>query len=81
MQGFLGGQATELQAHQSGTLATLPDLPTSIDAASTAAYIRAVLDGKTVQSWANPWIDLSGTPNLELGIQLILNGLSVKVKA
>ena len=45
MQGFLGGQAIELQAHQSGTLATLPELPTAIDAASTAAYIRSVLDG------------------------------------
>ena len=45
MQGFLGGQATELQAHQSGPLATLPELPTTIDADSTAAYIRSVLDG------------------------------------
>ncbi len=45
MQGFLRGQATELQAHQSGPLATLPELPTAIDAASTAAYIRSVLDG------------------------------------
>ncbi|MBK7006704.1 MAG: DNA-binding protein YbiB [Burkholderiales bacterium] len=45
MQGFLGGQTIELQAHQSGTLATLPELPTAIDAASTAAYIRSVLDG------------------------------------
>ncbi len=26
-------------------------------------------------------LDLSGTPNLEIGIQLILNGLSAKVKA
>ena len=45
MQGFVNGQAMELQAHQSGPLATLPDLPTAIDAASTAHYIRCVLDG------------------------------------
>ena len=45
MQGFINGQSTELQAHQSGTLATLPDLPTAIDAASTAHYIRSVLSG------------------------------------
>ena len=45
MQGFVGGQTLELHEHQSGTLTTLPDLPTAIDAASTAQYIRAVLDG------------------------------------
>ena len=45
MQGFINGQATELQAHQSGTLATLPDLPATTDATRTADYIRAVLDG------------------------------------
>jgi anthranilate phosphoribosyltransferase len=45
MQGFVNGQAIELQAHQAGTLATLPDLPQSTDAASTATYIRSVLDG------------------------------------
>ncbi|MDR2129143.1 MAG: DNA-binding protein YbiB, partial [Burkholderiaceae bacterium] len=32
---------------QTGTLAALPDLPRAIDAASTAQYIRAVLDGQT----------------------------------
>lgn len=45
MQGFIRGQATELQAQQSGSLPTLPDLPTAIDAASTTHYIRSVLDG------------------------------------
>ena len=46
MQAFVRGQATELQAHQGGTLTELPDLPTAIDAASTAAYIAEVLAGK-----------------------------------
>ena len=45
MQGFINGHAMELQAPQTGTLATLPDLPPTLDAASTAQYIRAVLDG------------------------------------
>lgn len=45
MQSFVGGRSTQLQAHQSGTLATLPDLPSTTDAATTAGYIRAVLDG------------------------------------
>ena len=45
MQGFVNGQATELQVQQSGSLTTLPDLPTAIDAATTAHYIRSVLDG------------------------------------
>jgi len=45
MQGFVNGQAIELQAHQAGTLATLPDLPQTTDAARTATYIRSVLDG------------------------------------
>ena len=46
MQAFVGGQAVDLQTHQSGTLATLPELPTEIDAATTAAYIRQVLAGQ-----------------------------------
>ncbi len=46
MDGFLQGQRRLLQAAQSGPLASLPDLPTSTDAHTTAAYIRAVLDGK-----------------------------------
>ncbi len=46
MDGFYQGQRRLLQAAQSGPLASLPDLPTSTDAPTTAAYIRAVLDGK-----------------------------------
>ena len=44
-QAFVKGQALALQEGQSGSLSSLPDLPVAIDAASTAAYIRAVLDG------------------------------------
>jgi anthranilate phosphoribosyltransferase len=45
MQGFINGEVVDQQAHQDGTLTTLPDLPPGLDAASTAAYIRCVLDG------------------------------------
>jgi len=45
MQGFIQGEVVDRQEHQDGTLTTLPDLPASADAASTAAYIRSVLDG------------------------------------
>ena len=45
MQGFVSGQAIDLHSHQSGPLTSLPDLPTAIDAASTADYIRRVLSG------------------------------------
>jgi anthranilate phosphoribosyltransferase len=45
MQAFVGGQATDLHAYQGGSLTTLPVLPTAIDAASTATYIREVLSG------------------------------------
>lgn len=45
MQAFVRGQAQALQELQSGSLTTLPELPNAIDAASTAAYIRQVLDG------------------------------------
>ena len=44
-QAFVKGQALALQEGQSGSLSSLPDLPVAIDAASTAAYISAVLDG------------------------------------
>jgi anthranilate phosphoribosyltransferase len=44
-QAFVKGKALALQEGQSGSLSSLPELPTAIDAASTAAYIRAVLDG------------------------------------
>ena len=46
MQGFIKGQAIELQEHQAGPLATLPDLPSAIDAAGAAHYIRQVLAGE-----------------------------------
>jgi hypothetical protein len=45
MEGFLAGQRELLQAAQTGTLASLPDLPAQTDAASTAAYIQKVLTG------------------------------------
>ena len=45
MQAFVGGHSVELQSHQSGSLAELPTLPATIDAPSTAAYIRSVLSG------------------------------------
>jgi anthranilate phosphoribosyltransferase len=45
MEAFMGGKRTLLQAFQPGTLASVPDLPTAIDAGSTAAYIRAVMSG------------------------------------
>jgi anthranilate phosphoribosyltransferase len=45
MQGFVNGQAIELQEHQAGTLASLPELPPTTDAASTAIYIQKVLSG------------------------------------
>ena len=46
MDGFLQGQRMALETAQSGTLASLPDLPKAIDAATTAAYIEAVLAGR-----------------------------------
>ena len=45
MDGFVAGQRVVLQEAQSGTLATLPDLPKEFDAESTAAYIRQVMAG------------------------------------
>jgi len=45
MEGFIGGQVVDHQDHQAGVLTSLPLLPTEIDAAHTAAYIRSVLDG------------------------------------
>jgi anthranilate phosphoribosyltransferase len=45
MDVFLRGEIDTVQAMREGPLASLPSLPTQIDAASTAAYIRAVLAG------------------------------------
>ncbi|MBT9474970.1 DNA-binding protein YbiB [Polaromonas sp.] len=46
MEAFVNGQRRLLQEAQSGTLASLPDLPQSVDAAGTAAYIRSVMAGE-----------------------------------
>lgn len=46
MDAFRNGQRHLLQPAQEGTLAALPDLPKDISAEATAAYIRAVLDGR-----------------------------------
>ena len=49
MDGFILGSKIALQEAQSGTLSTLPDLPQSTEAGTTAAYIREVMNGtKTV---------------------------------
>jgi len=45
MDHFQDGVRRCVQAAQTGSLAQLPQLPASPDAGSTAAYIRAVLDG------------------------------------
>jgi len=46
MEAFRAGQRHLLQPAQDGPLATLPELPREVDAASTAAYIRSVLQGE-----------------------------------
>ncbi len=46
MDGFIRGRHVALELGQKGTLTDLPDLPKDIDAATTAAYIRDVLDGR-----------------------------------
>lgn len=61
MDGFIAGRAQRLQDAQSGTLATLPMLPAQIDAASTAAHIRAVLAG-----------DIAAPPSIALQVEHIL---------
>ena len=45
MDAYLHGQHQRVQEAQAGPLAALPQLPTAIDAASTAFWIRSVLDG------------------------------------
>ena len=47
MDGFVRGARITLEPGQRGTLTDLPALPTEIDAASTARYIRAVVAGDT----------------------------------
>ena len=46
MDAFIKGQRQRLQEAQAGTLSTLPDLPKTTDAVSTAAYIQSVLAGQ-----------------------------------
>ena len=46
MDGFLSGRAMRLQEAQGGPLTALPTLPATTEAASTAAYTRAVLSGE-----------------------------------
>jgi hypothetical protein len=45
MQGFVSGSVVDYQEPQHGSLTSLPNLPNAIDADSTAAYIRQVMDG------------------------------------
>ena len=45
MEAFRAGQRHLLQVAQDGPLSSLPELPKTTDATSTAAYIRAVLEG------------------------------------
>ncbi len=47
MDAYLYGQAQRVQEAQTGPLTSLPGLPTDISAASTAAYLHAVLQGQT----------------------------------
>jgi anthranilate phosphoribosyltransferase len=47
MEGFLAGRRVLSQDAESGSLATLPELPRDIDAASTARYIRRVMAGES----------------------------------
>jgi anthranilate phosphoribosyltransferase len=46
IEAFVAGQRRLLQSAQTGPLASLPDLPSEIDALSTAAYISRVLSGQ-----------------------------------
>ena len=46
MDGFIRGRPLSLEIGQKGTLTDLPELPRDIDAASTASYIRDVLQEK-----------------------------------
>jgi anthranilate phosphoribosyltransferase len=46
MDGFIRGRQLPLEIGQKGTLTDLPELPRDIDAASTASYIRDVLQEK-----------------------------------
>jgi anthranilate phosphoribosyltransferase len=45
MEAFIGGKRSLLQETQAGTLTSLPELPKTVDASGTAAYIQAVMAG------------------------------------
>jgi anthranilate phosphoribosyltransferase len=45
MEGFLQGKRMALEPAQTGTLASLPNLPKAMDAVTTAAHIEAVMAG------------------------------------
>jgi anthranilate phosphoribosyltransferase len=47
MTGLRGGQVMVTQESQHGSLDAIPDLPSTIDAAATAAYITSVLAGRS----------------------------------
>jgi anthranilate phosphoribosyltransferase len=47
MTRILQGQSAPVVEHQAGALTSLPDLPQSCDAQTTAYYIQAVLDGRS----------------------------------
>lgn len=46
LEAFLAGVRLSLEPRQDGPLAVLPELPSALDAGSTAAYTRAVLAGQ-----------------------------------
>jgi anthranilate phosphoribosyltransferase len=66
MDAFVRGIRTLLVEAQAGSLRKLPELPTEIDAASTARYNQAVLNG-----------DLPVPTPLQAQVQAILQALSL----
>jgi anthranilate phosphoribosyltransferase len=46
MEAFVAGERRPLSLRQEGSLASLPDLPSQVDAETTAAYTQAVLDDR-----------------------------------
>jgi anthranilate phosphoribosyltransferase len=66
MDAFLRGARTALVKPQAGSLIKLPELPTEIDAASTARYTQAVLNG-----------DLPVPAPLTAQVQAVLKALSL----
>ncbi len=66
MDAFLRGKRTPLVESQAGSLTKLPELPTDIDAATTARYTQAVLNG-----------DLPVPTPLATQVQAVLKALSL----